>query len=69
MVWNESFGSDHERTVADAGEFDPALDWSRPRSEECFRLVSAFFSIPQRAVREAIIVLVSTLSTADGQRE
>jgi hypothetical protein len=64
MAWNEIFSLDAANPVSDT-IFDPAYDSSTPAPEDGARLLRAFLSIGQPALREAIIELVTRMSEAD----
>src|SRR5208337_2101470 len=51
MAWKESSETDHVRTAADVGQFDPARGSSRPAPEDGLRLMRAFVSIQAHCAR------------------
>ena len=49
-------------TRVNRGQTDPAASFSRPHPEEGHRLMRAFLSIREAALREAIITFVAEVS-------
>ncbi|HKN30289.1 MAG TPA: hypothetical protein VJY34_21390 [Roseiarcus sp.] len=52
---------------SDRGKLDPAASFSWPDPQEGSRLMRAFLSIRQAALRDAIVKIVTQLSTLDDE--
>ena len=63
MAWNEIRSTDASDAVSNSN-FEPAFETSRPAPEDGARLLRAFLTIAQPALREAIIELVTRMSEA-----
>ena len=68
MARNEAFSTGPADGAVNGGQRDRAGASSRPKPEEGLRLMHAFLSIRHAALREAVIKLVTELSTLhDGE--
>jgi hypothetical protein len=68
MEAKEILASHQIWAAAETGEFVSAHWSSKPSVEDGVRLMRAFLSIPQRAVRAAIIELVTAVSALDAKK-
>ncbi len=63
MAQKETFLADPANAQMDGGQRDRSRHTSRPNPEEGHRLMRAFLTLRQAALREAVIKFVNELST------